>query len=158
MTGRERQPGFPLWSSAVLLTAVAVMVYAASWTIVAHWFAQVQGAQAAVSTMSAVVWVSSLLGVLPVAILGRRGVFPTVVGYFVGAGIRIVLCLAAAVIAAKGYGLPLAMTMISMVVMYQPLLFVETACVGRYLCRKDHLPKSPDATADDRWQRAEATL
>ncbi len=157
MTRRERQPGFPMWSAVVLLTGVAGVVYAASWAIVTYWFSDVHGAQPAVSVMAAVVWASSLLGVLPVVVLGPRGVLPTVVGYFVGAGIRIVLCLAAAVIAAKGYGLPLAVTMVSMVAMYQPLLFVETACVGVYLRRKDRLPKSPDAPADRRWQRAEAT-
>lgn len=99
----------------------------------------------AVLVMSAAAWASAMLGVLPVALLGPHGVMPTVYGYFIGAALRIVLSLAAGVVAVRVLALPMEPVALTLVGVYLPLLFIEAGIVGRYLWQKD-LPAAMTAS------------
>ena len=85
------------------------------------------------------VWLASLVSLWPVKVLGPKGIIPTVWGYFLGAAVRLLLCLIASVWAVTRFGLHEHQVMVMLVVAYLPLLFVEAAWVGRYLWLKDGL-------------------
>ena len=106
------------------------------------------GALAGVSAMAGVVTFSLVLSILPVGVLGRLGVMPTVYAYFLGAAARFVICLAAGFLLVKAQGLPAVPVMLTLAIMYLPLLFIESALVGRYLWKKDALGK-PAADASN---------
>ena len=102
-----------------------------------------------------VVWLAAVIALIPVAWLSPRGVMPTVYGYFIGMGARLVLCLVAANIAVHAFGMPGPPLGVSLGVLYMSLLLVEVVFVARHLCRADHLERQPaDGAADPGDSRA----
>jgi hypothetical protein len=145
LTTRQPQPAFPLLKTLITLSGVALVLFGlCAWAIPAV-FGHPPRALAGVTAMAAVVAFSLLLSVLPVGLLGSWGVMATVYGYFFGAAARFVICIVAGFVLVKVQGLPAAPVMVTMPVMYLPLMFIETGLVGRYLWKKDSLPKGADA-------------
>ena len=132
-----RQPAFPTLITLVILTALAIGLYG-----LIHWVGVItfnlsKVESVAICAMAMVAWASSIIGLMPVIVLGPKGVRPTVVGYFIGAGARVLICIVAAVVLIKAIHLPAEAVMITLVVMYLPMLFLESTCVCRYLWQKD---------------------
>lgn len=123
-----------------LLATAAVLYGVLAWAIPAV-YGRESGAPAGVGAMAGVVTFSLVLSVLPVGVLGRLGVMPTVYAYFLGAAARFVICIAGGFLLVKAQGLPAAPVMLTLAIMYVPLLFIESALVGRYLWKKDSLGK-----------------
>jgi hypothetical protein len=143
LTTRQPQPAFPLIKTLGTLLAVALALAGVSAAVIPWAFGFPAGALPGVLAMAGVVTFSLLLSVLPVGMLGPLGVLATVYGYFAGAAARFVICILAGFLLVKVQGLPAGPVMITMPVMYLPLMMIETAMVGRYLWKKDSLEPSP---------------
>jgi len=141
MDHAQYQPAFPLARTVGLLAATAALASLATWLILPLFFAGVVTLDQTLALCASVVFVSSILGVLPVAMLGPLGVMATVTGYFIGAAVRGLMCLAAVVVAVRGLRFEPGPVAVCLVVLYLPLLFVEAALVARYLWHKDLLPR-----------------
>ena len=139
MNNVNHQPGFPLALSAVCLTATAAVCFAVAWGVIATLYGDIPEATTTVYLIGVVVWSASILGVIPVALLGKQGVMATVGGYFTGMFIRLALCLGLCMAVVSRDLLPVGPMAVVLAMMYVPLLFVETALVGRYLWAKDFL-------------------
>ena len=105
-----------------------------------------------VALMAGTVWFTGLLSVLPVAALGPLGVMPAVKAYFIGAGVRVALCLIVLALALSAWKLPKAALVIGLMGVYLPILFVETTIVVNYVKQKrptpgEILPEADDASA-----------
>jgi hypothetical protein len=61
----------------------------------------------------------------------------TLYAYFAGAGVRIVLCLAAVVVMIKVMNMPAHTVVISLMAVYLPLLFIEVQQVRRFILTAD---------------------
>ena len=146
MATKPLQPSFPAAPALAMLSAVALgLALAAAWLVPWACGTGARDARVAVWTAAAVVWATGLLGLAPVILAGPHGVMPTVRAYFLGAASRFVLSLTAAAGAVKLGGLPAKPLMVTLLALYLPLLFVETALVARYLWRKDALANSAGA-------------
>jgi len=139
MNDANNQPGFPLAQSAACLTATAAVCLAGAWGVITMLYRDIPDATAAVCLAGTVVWGASILGMIPVALLGKQGVMATVGGYFTGMGIRLALCLGLYMVVASRDSLRAEPVAVVLVMMYVPLLFVETALVAKYLWAKDFL-------------------
>lgn len=141
MPSAERQPAFPLFGATAALTGAAVVMGGLAWTLTPRFFgdASLDDAQVASAALmaSVLVWAATVATLLPLAILGPRGVMPTVFAYFAGVGARVIACLGGALVLIVGAGKPADAVLISLVAVYLPLMFIEVAIVGRYLWAKD---------------------
>jgi hypothetical protein len=90
-----------------------------------------------VGLMAGVVWGSSLMGMTPVVWFGKLSIMSTLYAYFAGAGVRIVLCLAAVVVMIKVMNMPAHTVVISLMAVYLPLLFIEVQQVRRFILTAD---------------------
>ena len=95
----------------------------------------------AVLVMGCVVWLSGLISVLPVAMMGHFGVMQAMKAYLGGAVARVMIILAAVVVGVAVMKLPKMPLVVTLMTMYLPLLFTETALVVRYI-KKNDLPAS----------------
>lgn len=147
MPHAARHPAFPVFMIGLYLTLAATALYGLAAWIVPHLF---QGplTALAVAVTAAVVWAASLIGLAPVALLEKRGAQRFVVGYFVGAASRVVICLVAAVACVKAFELPIRPVMITLVAIYLPMLFLESGLVSWYLWRKDALGTASHTLTD----------
>lgn len=136
MDRKAPQHAFPTVTVVSTLTAAAAVTGAVAFAIAA-WTVDPATARSAVLFAVIVVWLASVLAIAPVALLGRRGVTPTIAAYFVGMAGRLLVCLAAALVAVMLLKLPAAPTLLSMVAAYLVLLLVEVTFVGRYLLGMD---------------------
>ena len=142
MTDTTRQPAFPLARSVLALTVLAGVTYAGCVWILPPLFDYPAGGAAGVNSMALVVWLSSLVSLMPVVVRVPSCVQPTVAVYFAGAAARIALCIVSAVVLVRGFDLPRETVLLTLAVMYLPLLFVEAGFVAAYLWKKDSLPKA----------------
>lgn len=133
MVHSQRQPAFPVFSTAAIISLVAGGLYLVSRGLVNNFFGSSGPVGLAVGIMALVVWVGAVLALAPVATLARRGLRRLITGYFVGMGLRVVLSLAGAYVCIAYLNLPPGPVALTLVAMYLPLLFVETGCIGRYL-------------------------
>ena len=132
----RQRPALPLVTCLLGLTGMAAaMVPVAAWLCAAV-FGSVPNRSLAVGAMAAVVWAASLVAVVPVALLDRRGGAGTVTGYFIGAAIRIAVCLAAALVGVLACDLPAGPVLLTLAVVYVPLLWLESALVARGMWRR----------------------
>ncbi len=140
-------PPFAALSATVWLTLTAMVALGLAWLIVPH---ETVTDTRGLLLAAAVSWIAALLALAPVTLLGPLGVMATIWGYFIGAGGRIVLCVLAGAMLVKLAHLPAKSVMLTLVVMYLPLLMVEASLVARYLWLKDALapPKSGQATGN----------
>ncbi len=103
------------------------------------------------------VWGSSILGLLPVAVGYRLGVMGTAYGYFIGAGIRVLICILATVMALRS-DWAIRAWLTTLMGLYLPLLMLEAGLVGRYLWKLNdsrekssinpNMPNDPTTTVD----------
>ncbi len=144
------KPRFPIIATLLLLTLIALLVGWLLTLLMPLFFTPLTAVQQTelrhiISLSTFIVWLAAMLSLVPLFILAPRGVMPTVTGYFIGSGIRLVLCLGAAVYLCMFRDQPAIPTGLSMVTVYVPLLFVESGLVGRYLMQLDKSPKRKDA-------------
>ncbi len=128
---------FPARKAALWLTAVSLALWAVIATVVTTAWPHLDRAHESVALTVAVVWGATILSLIPMVTVSRRGVIPIVSGYFVGAALRFAISLVAAVLAVKVWDMPVNVVLITLAVTYPPLLFVETAMVGKHLWRFD---------------------
>ena len=150
------QHAFPTVAALAALTAAAAATGASAFAIVAQ-TVEIASARSGVLFAVVVVWVTSLLAVVPVALVGRRGVTATMVAYFAGMAGRMMICLAAALVAVMVLELPATPTLLSMAAAYMVLLLVEVAFVGRHLTGKDSNVEPAAATKLRQGPGAEVT-
>lgn len=139
---------FPTLKAIAALTlsgaAVAGLLLMAVW----HFQPDQPDAASAAKLMALASVFAAWLGLLPVILLGHLGVMATVYSYFIGAAIRVALCLSAGVAAVVVGKLPAVTVGVTLIAMYLPLLFVEVGFVARYLWAKDFMCSAymPDTT------------
>ncbi|MEM8738620.1 MAG: hypothetical protein AAGG38_09105, partial [Planctomycetota bacterium] len=92
-----------------------------------------------------VVWLGSLLGLWPVATGGAKGALRGAQGFMWGQLIRMMFCLAGALVGVLQIGLMKRPFLISLAVVYLVLLGVEVWSVGRYFRRA--YPDRPSAVS-----------
>ncbi len=131
------QPAFPIVKASFLLTATALLAAGPDALGLDAFFGWDGTMRDTLLLTGLVAWLSALVGLVPVALLGPRGVLPTVTGYFLGMGIRMGACLGAGLLGVYIGGLPAKPVGIALTVFYLPLLLVEVGMVGRYLSHKD---------------------
>ena len=153
---------FGFLSATAAITIVAMILFGLAWWLVKSAFGQVAGSEQAIILAAIVAWGSSLLGLLPVAMVSQQGLMPTVYGYFVGAAIRVIICIVASVIAIASVKTPAGPWATTLLGMYLPLLFLEVSLIAQYIWRIDGPRRgstdsgsSPD---DDRMQVHMETL
>lgn len=119
-----------------MLSAAAVGIFVALRLAFAYFAPDLERADVAINAAAIVVWISTLLSILPVAAAWRAGLMPIVYAYFVGASVRIVLVLVATAAALKLADLPELPWVATLFAIYLPLLFIEVGLVGKYLWNK----------------------
>jgi hypothetical protein len=129
---------FPTVRALIALTVMAVMTGAIAFFVVQSNYGA-GTARSIVGFAVLVVWVASVLAIIPVALFGPRGVTATMVAYLSGMAGRLLACVAAALIVVQSQFLPAAPTLLSMGAAYLGMVIVETAIVGRYLRSKDSI-------------------
>jgi len=140
MTPVDTQHTFPLVKTLVYLSAMSIACFASLIGLLGWVFNNPPAVSETVGLAVAVVWAASVLGVLPMGVLGPRGVMPTVCGYFFGTGLRLVICFGLFLFVRSKDLFPIEPMAVALVLTYLPLLFIETAVVGRYLWNKDSRP------------------
>lgn len=147
MTSSTPSARFPAGLTVAALTAAAVLSALLAQPLVALLTRSGPEVQRSVLVMTAVAWLISVVGLLPVVFLGPLGVMPTVWGYFMGSAMRVVLGLVGWYLACTSLKLPADMTGLALVTAYLPLLFVEVGFVARYLWAKDEAAAAVRAAA-----------
>ena len=128
------QPAFATFTAVVVLTAGAAACLAAAMLLTPG--------RAAIAGMTVTaVWTLALISLVPVALLGRRGVMPTAAAWFIGMFVRLVGCLGGYLLIALTTDLPTAPVFTALAVTYPTLTLIEAALVGRYLWQKDFLDR-----------------
>lgn len=128
---------YPALLTIASLTGAAVVAGVLARALVGLLVASDANLTRAVLIMTIIAWAISIVGLLPVILLGPMGVLPTVWGYFIGAGLRVVLGLTGWYLVQMLTSLPADMTGLALVAAYVPLLFVEVGFVAYYLWHKD---------------------
>lgn len=128
---------FPTLKAIAALTLSGATTAALLIMAVWHFQPDQPDAASAAKLMALASIFAAWLGLLPVILLGHLGVMATVYSYFIGAAIRVVLCLSAGVAAVVVGKLPAATVGLTLIAMYLPLLFVEVGFVARFLWMKD---------------------
>lgn len=136
------QPAFPLSGAVAALSGAAVVAGAGAWVGVPI----VLGASArpVILPVATLAWVTAVLAVVPVALLGRLGVMATVYAYFLGAAARVALCLGGGAVMVRAFDWSALPAAVTLMIVYLPLLFIEAGLVGRYLWTKDSLAPIAD--------------
>ena len=101
MPNRPARTHFRFATAAALLTVASALLLAAAWLLIPNLIGDQDGSGCAVVLAALTVWVSALIGIVPVALLQPRGLMPAVHGYFIGAAIRVVVCILATVLAVR---------------------------------------------------------
>ena len=143
MVNRRAQSVFPLLSSVVYLTILAAVLICILHFVMRVALQPSAGSGEAVLWMGMICWVTGLLGLLPVALAGSRTVLSTVRAYFTGAVLRVLLSLLAVLLFVKGMGLPPAPVVVTLMVIYLPMLYLETFIVVRYIKGNDFVEIAP---------------
>ena len=138
---------FPCWSSCLILSVTTLLLFGVAWWAVTLIFGDSPSIHHAIQRAGIVVWGSSILGLLPVMAGCRLGVMGTAYGYFIGAGIRVLICILATVIALRSDWLirPWLTTLMGL---YLPLLMLEAGLVGRYLWKLNDSRKNPSTNSN----------
>ena len=90
---------------------------------------------------AAIVLVAAVVGLWPLVVGARLGLSGAMFGYFIGAALRFVGCLAVGFLAARYKGYAPAPLFVTVVAVYLPVLFVEVALLARAVWRS--LPPPP---------------
>lgn len=140
---------FPLRRTLAVMSAMAVVVMAVEVVLVPWLFGWPDGGVMAVLLMAGLVWISGMLSVLPMAREQGRGPLAVVKVFFLGMGVRAIVAVVAIIIAVKKLQLPLGPTGVATMMMYLPLLFVETRMLANYVQKYDQLSKNKSGTGGD---------
>ena len=143
MLNRRAKSVFPLLSSVGYLSILAAAIICVMYFVAPATFQPSDGIEEAVLWMGMIAWLAGLLGLLPVALAGSRTVLSTVRAYFTGAMIRVLLSLLAVLMFVKGMGLPPAPVVVTLMVIYLPMLYLETFMVVRYIKGNDFVEIAP---------------
>ncbi len=81
------------------------------------------------------IWLLSLLSLVPVALSGGQGPARATVAYFIGAITRMALSILGAVVAVRVYQTPSSPVLAGIAAVYLPLLVVESVLVGSFVRR-----------------------
>lgn len=122
---------FRMIPSIGALTALSAALLAVAWWAVPGLLGNVSSGRQATVAAAVVAWGSSILGLVPIAVTYKRGLMPTVYGYFVGASLRVIICVVASVVAIQSVQLSTSHWAITLLGMYLLLLVLEVALVGR---------------------------
>ncbi|MFP4145811.1 MAG: hypothetical protein ACLFV3_11785 [Phycisphaeraceae bacterium] len=133
--------GFPVGRTLASLILVGAAGLAGL-TGIAHGVWEDPAAWRAVLLVGGTSCFAALVSLAPVAGLARRGVMPTMVGYFAGAAGRVLICLAVVLLAVGLWEMPAAAAVLGLS-LYLPLLLIEVAWIGRYLWSLDALQTAP---------------
>ena len=131
---RGGQPPFPVLAAAGSLTLTAALCGG-----LLALAAEGAPARVAVAVTTSALWAMALLALVPVVLMGPRGVMPAVIGCFLGMGLRLLGALGLSLVLLFKTNLPTGPVVRTLILIYLPLLFVEVAFVGRYLWQKDTL-------------------
>jgi len=140
MTTQRIEPSFPFLQAAIGLTlAWGVSVGVMCWLVSINVLDSLHTPVHEVLRIAVTIWIAMMVGLIPVAILGPWGVLPTVWGYFLGSGARVLITLAGySILKISGY-LSSDLVVLAMVGIYVILLFVEVGYISHYLWHKDFL-------------------
>lgn len=131
------QTAFPAARAMLSITAMAVGLLGVAWFLVPALCGKETSSYQAALFAAGLVWGTAMLGLLPLAIVGRAGVMPVVYAYFIGMAIRMPLCLLATIAAVNMGYLPSKPVFAALGVFYLPILLAEAGLVGSHLWRKD---------------------
>lgn len=137
---------FPIMPALLALSLTMVALGGASWALLPTIFGDEPTLAVSLATSFGVVWITGIVGLALVGLLGPLGVLPTVYAFFAGMALRMILSVGTAMLFFhKGLvaGKPLA---VSLAIAYLPALAIEAAFVARYLWQKDAL--TPSASDD----------
>ena len=127
---------FPLVIVVGSLTGVSLVGIGLLNWLVPMLFTDGDGARQAVLVGALTAYGVTVISLVPVALRVPQGVMAIVGAYFAGAGLRLIGCIAAIVVAVVGWQLPPGPLVLGLS-LYVPLLFIETGFIGRYLWRQD---------------------
>ncbi len=130
---------FPLGRTMAVMSVVAAVALVIQIVLVPWLFGSPDGGVKAVALMGGLVWLSGLLSVLPMSREQGRGPLAVVKVFFLGMGVRAVVAVVAIIVAVKRLGLPLGPGGVATMMMYLPLLFVETRMLADYVRKYDAL-------------------
>ncbi len=140
----------------MVVTGSALALAAIAWFLTPAFVGDREAAHTAVVACGLIIWLLTVITLLPVGLVGSRGVMPTVYAWFGGMAVRLPAALVASIAMQRFYELPVNAVFASLAVYYLPLVMIEAGLVGRYLWRKDAL-KGGSEPANDASQSSEVT-
>jgi hypothetical protein len=144
MPSSTRQHAFPAVAAGCALVATTGLIMAAGWMLpVTLRSLPADSWRQCLTAAGVICGLSALLGVAPVALLGHRGVMAAAAAYFLGMGMRLIVCLGAAAVVSHAESLSGPLFAAALALFYLPLLAVEVAYVGRYLWQMDLAVRPP---------------
>lgn len=140
---RTQPHRFPVGKTMVCLSVTAIACLAGGLWLFGSLYGHESTVQRTVGLAVGSVWGASIVAVLPLTLLGPRGVLPTVCGYFIGMGVRLSVCIGVFVWVKVAGRLPPEPMALALGLAYLPLLGTEMILVGKYLWAKDFYPYGP---------------
>lgn len=129
----SNQPSFPFFSALAALTVAAAITYSILWLLISNLIESVALTHESMLVAGLVGWFSSIIAIVPMGFVGRHGLMANVAGYFLGAAMRVLICVVATVIAVKTFEYSPSSWAVMMMGMYLVLLFVEVSFVARHI-------------------------
>ena len=129
------QNPFPVKQTLVAITGCAIAGLCILVLVTKVLFTSSQAIHASIFSAS-LTSIAVILSFVPVAMVGCRGLMQTMYAYFLGMGIRFILCVMMVVIAVVICEYPILPVLVGLLI-YLPLLMVEVGCIGRHLWRQD---------------------
>ncbi|MEX2213322.1 MAG: hypothetical protein WD768_04300 [Phycisphaeraceae bacterium] len=126
-------PPFPLRRSMLIVTIIIAAMLALELWLVPKLFGYPTGGTQAVLLMVALVWVTGMISLLPVARSGAKGPLGVVKAFFIGMGVRVLAAVLMLAFAIKSLHLPPGPVAVSLMMTYLPVLFVETRLIVGYV-------------------------
>lgn len=157
MQASSNQPAFPLSKTLKVMTCVAAAMLVIELLFVPRMFGSPTGATTAVLLTSITAWLSGLLSVLPMVREQGKGPLAVVKVFFIGMGVRVLIAVVTIIIAIKGMKLPAGPVAAATMLMYLPLLFVETRMMVAYVKSLDTTGPSGLASETTSGSKPQAT-
>ncbi len=126
-------PVFPLGRTLGVMTLVAAVVLVLQLVFIPRVFGSPEGSIAAILFMGPLAWLSGMVSILPIVREQGKGPLAVFKVFLIGMGVRVLVAVVAIIIAIKALHLPEGPVAVSTMMMYLPLLFVETRTLSAYV-------------------------
>lgn len=130
------QTAFPVVRALLVLTIAIAMLIGLTSLVTAYWIGN-RSLSETLGYVGTVSWLGAVLGLVPIAYLGPRGVMPAIHGWYAGMALRLAVCVVGVLFGLYAFGLALEPMLLGIAGYYILMLFIEAGIVSKYLWNKD---------------------